>query len=201
MKTSVLALVVSLLLPPLLPGQLVLSDFDAIASQAFTPFNGNWNGGAPLADQFVQHAGFVSITSVNGGDPKGDGSFDALLDGTTPIDFSAVTHLALTARLDPGNQMGSVVIEIRDSSFTVIGTSLFLTASMGSSFSQSTASFTFGGGGLATDATYWRLAGDGIAGNSIRMSFDQLSTVPEPATGTLAVLALLSLAGLRRRFR
>lgn len=199
MRNPILALLIGLAFPAVLPAQIVLGNFDDLANQAFTPFNGNWNGGAPLADQFVQHPGFVSITSVNGGDPKGDGSFDALLAGTTPIDFSLVTELALTARIDPGNQVGSVVVEVRDSAFNVIGTSLFFTASMGASFSQVTATFNFGGGGIATDATYWRLAGDGIAGNSIRMSFDELSTVPEPATGTLAVLGLFFLLDRRRR--
>ncbi len=184
---------------------LLISDFDNIGTQAFTPFNGNWNGGDPLSDQFVQGANFISITSVNGGNPAGDGSFDATLDGGSPLDFTNITHLKLVARLDAGNQVGMVLVEIRDSNFDVIGTSQFATASYSSSFSSQDSSFVFTGDGVASDATYWRLAGDGIAGDNIRMSFDELATtpeppaIPEPSTVSLLVVSLVGFAIARRR--
>jgi len=196
----ILHLIILLLASGTLHSQVLLvSDFDNISTQSFSPFNGNWIGGEPLTDQFIQEAGFISITSLNGGDPKGEGGFDASLDGGVPLDFSGITHLSLVARIDSGNQVGGVVVEIRDSEFRVIGTSLFVSSSYNSSFSAQEAVFVLTGDGLVSDAAYWRLAGDGIAGNSIRMSFDDLVAIPEPSTVSLAVVSLVGLAIARRR--
>ncbi|MFZ4682264.1 MAG: PEP-CTERM sorting domain-containing protein [Terrimicrobiaceae bacterium] len=182
-----------------LQGQTLISDFSNIAVQAFDPFNGNWNGGSPAANQYIQNTGFIVIAPVNGGDPKGDGSFDASLAGTTPISFASITQLSLTARVDSGNQATSVEVQIRDSAFTVIGSATFATSLFTSSFSTVSAPFVLGGGGTITDATYFRMAGDGVAANSVRVSFDNLAAVPEPSTIALAVLGLIGVTAARRR--
>jgi len=89
-------------------------------------------------------------------------------------------------------------VEVRDSAFAVIGTSTFFTTSYSSSFSAEDSAFLLDDGVLS-DATYWVLYADGIAGDSIRMSFDELVAVPEPSAVSLAVFALVGLAIARRR--
>ena len=176
---------------------ILISDFENLSAQALS-FNGAWNGGEPFTDQFVQETDFISITSVNGGDPKGDGTLYANLDGVVPLDFTGMTHLSLVAKVDAGNQVEKLVVEVRDSTFTVIGTSTFFTTSYNSSFSAQSAVFVLGDGVLS-DAAYWVLYGDSIGGNSIRMSFDELVAIPEPSTVCLAVVSLVGLAIARRR--
>ena len=166
---------------------------------AFDPFNGSWNSGSPSTNQFIQNTGFIVVAPVNGGDPTGDGSFDAALTGTTPISFSTITQLSLTARVDSDNEVGSVVVEVSDSGFTLIGSSTFATSLFTSTFSTVSVPFVSAGGGVITDATYWRLAGDTSAANSIRMSYDNLSAVPEPSIIALAALGLIGVAAARRR--
>lgn len=180
-------------------GQILISNFSSIGTQAFDPFNGNWNSGSPLANQFIQGIGFISIAPVDGGNPAGDGSFDANFVGASPLNFSSISSISLTARIDAGNAISSVLIQILDSAFTQIGTAIFATASFTSSFTTVSSAFVVGGGGVITDATFWSLAGDGIASNSIRMSFDNVSAVPEPSSLALVVLGMAAVAVSRRR--
>lgn len=190
-----------LMIPFAAEAQILISDFESIATQAYLPFNDTWSN--PV-DQFTEGSGFISITSIAGGDPTGEGGFnaniDGSLDGSNPIDLTGYTYLSLTARVDAGNTSGFTVILLRDSAFEIIGTAQFLTSSFNAvTFESVTVPFELSGAGLLADAAYWTIAGDGLPG-SYRMSLDNLSasTVPEPSACALLALGLMSFAFRRR---
>ena len=170
--------------------QVLISDFSSIGTQAFSPFNASWYNGS---NQFTQGSGFTSITSVSGGNPQGDGSFDAVIAGSTPLNLTGFNTLSLTARVDSGNTDISLGINLYDSSFTPIGSAIFSTSSFTSSISTVNASIALTGN--ITDATYWTLSGDNIASDNVRMSFDNLSigAVPEPSSVALMSVGLAAL--------
>jgi hypothetical protein len=188
----------------LAPAQILISNFSNFSSQAFSPFNTSWNNGT--ADQFTQGSGFISITPVNGGNPTGEGSFDAVISGSTvsptPVNVTGLTTLSLTAMTNSGNTDSAITIFLRDSSFDVLGSATFLTSQFNSS-SFSTVSTSISLTGDITGATYWTLAGDGISDDNVRMSFDNLTLgVPEPSSVALfgsGIVGLCLLGYLRSR--
>jgi len=178
---------------PLAPAQILISDFSNLSTQAFSPFGQSWNGGTPAADQFVQNSGNVSITSVNGGNPDGQGNFNASLPGSESVNLTGMLTLQLTARVDSGNANTALTIVLEDGSFTEIGTATFLASSFNSSFSTVNAPITLAGGGDITNATFWTLSGDNVVGDTVRMSFDNLDAilaVPEPSSFAMLGLGL-----------
>src|SRR2546425_9137109 len=88
----------------------VLSDFSNLAAQSPT-FSGSWRGGSPVADQFVQNSGFISLQPVNGGNPQDDGDFLV-----APLAFSiaGLNQISLTARVDTGNAASSLIVLLYD---------------------------------------------------------------------------------------
>ena len=183
----------------------MISDFSDLASQAYTPFNLSWNH-ASSGDQYIQGDGYVSITSVGTGSPRGDGSFHAVFPGADKdspfsVDMTGATHLQLTGRLDAGNTSTSWIVLVMDSEANTLGTAKFFSSSFTESFTTVTATFVLTGNGDLHSATYWILAGDGILGNIAAGSFDHLVAVPEPGAVSLAFAGLCGLGVFSARKR
>jgi len=188
-----------------LPAAIVINDFSNLTDQAFSPFGLSWSGGTPEVDQFIQGSGNISIAPVNGGNPLGDGNFYAVLGGTTgspfaPQDFTLLTDIQVTARLDSGNASGGFILTLVDSTFTDVGSAVFSVSLFTSSFSTASASLVLSGDGSISDIQYFRISGDGDF-NAFRMSFDNATAVPEPSTCLLLGLGAAGLLGSRRKLR
>ena len=188
-----------LIFPLVAQSQILMSNFSDLAGQAFSPFDSSWYGGSPAANQFSQDSGFVSFLPVSGGNPTGTGSLIANIAGSSlgsnPVSFSGVTSLSLTVRVDTGNASTSVSIEVLDSSGTTsIGSAQFAASSFTSTFSTITAPFVLTGNGNVSTAAYWTMSGDANIGNptDFRMSFDNLTAIPETSTGVLVGLGLVA---------
>ena len=198
-----IALTASLITTLTAKADILISDFNSFAG-TFYPMSGNW--GTPV-DQYSQGAGFISITATGGGDPKGDGNFDAVLPGSSlaspsSMSFAGLSFLSINARVDSGNQSSLTVI-LRDSSFTQAAVATFLASSFTSSFSTVNSALTLAGGGSINDITFWEVTGDGLASDSFRYSFDNLSAiaVPEPSAYALSACGLLVICAAVRHAR
>jgi len=168
-----------------------IGDFSTnFVNQAFLPMAGTWNSGSPQTDQYTQGAGFISITSVNGGNPQGDGYFGSVISGTftTPgaaQNFTGYNYLFATARVDSGNTDISFVIDfLASDAFTIVGTALFNTSSFTSGFTTFEVPINWTGN--TTQVQYYQLNGSGNGSLNDRFSIQNLTAsttaVPEPST-------------------
>jgi len=201
-RAGLAAATTALLLSFAAQADIVLSNFDNFSLQYFAPMGTSWNGGSPSIDQYVQNTGYISITPVNGGDPKGDGYFFAGLPGSATLNFTGLTFLSINARVDAGNASSIFHIQLFDDvNPNPVATTTFTASSFTSSFSTQSAAIVLSGIGDITHITYWRMDGDNINSNSFRYSFENLSAitaVPEPSTYALGAVSLLALCIARR---
>ncbi|MGH8047728.1 MAG: PEP-CTERM sorting domain-containing protein [Chthoniobacterales bacterium] len=203
-----LAAALTLLLTLTAKADLLISNFDNFAIQLFPPMGISWNGGSPASDQYIQGAGFISITPVNGGNPKGDGYFLAGLNpspGVTSLNFTGLNFFSINARVDAGNASSIFHVQLFDSTLTPAAVGTFSAASFTSSFSTHTTPLVVSGGGDLAAIMFWRMDGDGIAGDNFRFSYGNLAAttaaVPEPSTYAIGAIALLGLCIVRREIR
>lgn len=177
---------------------ILLGDFSNLSSQAFSLFNGSWAGGSPVSDQFIQGAGFATVQPVNGGNPLGDGGFDAGFGGVS--NFTGMWSMDLRGSVAPGNSNTSIRVTLLNGSFIPVANATFATADFSSTFTEVNALLNIMGD--LSSVEYWSLGGDGLPSNSVRFNFDNLaaSSVPEPGTSVfLAIGIVLSFVTRRRR--
>jgi hypothetical protein len=182
-----------------LAATLTVSDFNDFSSQFFPPMVGSWNDGT--ADQYIQGAGFISITPVGTGNPEGDGSFYASFPDAGTVDISSFTNISLTARIDPGNASSVFRFSFYEGA-NEVATATFQSSSFNSSFSTQWVALTLTGLGNPAAVSYWSLAADGLD-DAVRVSLENttLSTVPEPSAYAACAVAFLGLAIVRRELR
>jgi hypothetical protein len=192
--------------------QFILSDFSNFSVQVYSPLNGTW-GNNEGVNQYIQNNGNVSITTVSGTGPDGTGSFDAVFPGdntsnsTASVDFTGVVFFSLTAELNSTNTNTEIQVLVNDSNGSLIGSADFLTAGFSTtSFTTETVPFVLAlNQGVITNANYFTVAGDGVSGDVVSMSLDNLQTgvyvAPEPSTWAMMGLGLCGLIGfcLRRQ--
>ena len=196
----------ALLLAAPAKADLLISDFNNFSAQLFPPMNISWNGGTPASDQYIQGNGFISITPVNGGDPKGDGYFNAGLPGGGSFSIAGLNFFALNARIDDGNTSSIFHVLLYDDTFTQVAGATFSASSFTSAFSTASTALTATGIGNIGAVTYFRMDGDSIAGDSVRVSLGNLSAtaaspVPEPSAYAISATALLAALIVRREVR
>ena len=180
------------------PAQVVLSDFSNLAGQNPT-FEGSWRGGSPIANQYVQNSGFISIQSVSGGNPLDDAS-DFFV---TPSTFSigSFVTVSVTAKIDTGNAASSFKLLLQDGNFkTEVAT--FSLASFNGSFSTQTSTLSTTSGFDSSHIVLWQIvSGNPGNSNAFRVSFDNAAVVPEPSTFALLGLGLAGALAARRHRR
>lgn len=188
-------------------GQLILNGFSSISytgdpDTSNSDFQGSWLSGSTA--QFTQSSGFITITPVSGGDPKGDGSAlfsvgGVALSNVQPVNLGSLSQLSLTLRLEPSNTSTSFTVQLLDSNAASIGSVVFPAASFNSvSFTSVTLPISFEGGSTSS-LSYFFLFGDSSPSSNVRASIDQLAAVPEPSTWALVGLGLGGILLARRR--
>jgi hypothetical protein len=207
LKTSLAAVALAGLVALHARADITISNFNSFSTQ-LSSMEISWNNAG--TDQFNQGAGFISIAPVGGGNPKGDGYFNAYMPGGSEanpnagtVSLSGQLFFNLTARVDAGNASSILHILLYDDSFTQAAIGTFEASSFTSTFSSQSAVISLIGSGDITKVTYWRMDGDGIASDNFRYSFDNLSTtsVPEPSSYALGAGILLGLCIARREIR
>jgi len=181
-----------------LPAAVLVSDFSSFSSQLLPPMGITWSNAG--IDQYIQDSGFISIAPVNGGAPKGDGYFNAMLPGSASLNFTGLNTLSLTARVDAGNASSILHVLFYDNTFTQVASNTFNATDFTSTFSTKDVTLSLSGIGDPTAVTYWQINGDGIASDAFRYSFDNLSVsaIPEPRIIGLLLAGLIFLG--RKRF-
>jgi hypothetical protein len=170
-----------------------LSDFSNFAGQ--TPFaGGSW---ATPADQFIQNNGNISITSVNGGNPRDDGDF--LVSPASPFSIGSLNQISLTLRIDSGNTATGLKVFLEDGMGKTEIASFTLSSFNSASFTTVVAPLTLTSNFDTSNIIAWDIAGGNPAGiNNVRVSLDSIFVVPEPSSIVLLAVAFPSLWGLKK---
>ncbi len=176
----------------------VLSDFSNFTAEG-PSFDASWMGGTPSVPQFIQGAGFISIQSVNGGNPQDDGSVIVPLAAT--LNLSGLSTISITARQDTGNAAPIINVTLFDSSFnTAFAT--FSTASFGPMFSNQQLTITENPGFDSSSVVAYQFGGGNFVGvSNFRLSLDSLTVIPEPTSATLVLIGIGILGVLTKRRR
>lgn len=190
--------------------EILINDFSDLANQGFSPFDNSWNGGTPTpVDQFFQDTGFVSIKSINSGNPTGDGGYYSVISGTVPspgaaLDFTGLGFVAVTASIDIGNVANGFNLFLVDSMYTPAASAFFSASDFSTAFSTVASPLVVGGStGNIADIQFYRITGDGSS-DAFRASFDKAvaTAVPEPAIAGLFLFGgATALFACRRKFR
>jgi hypothetical protein len=121
------------------------------------------------------------------------------------LNFTGLGFFNLTARVDAGNASSIMHVELFDSFFTKVASTIFQASNFTSSFTTQSKAISYTGLGNVADVTYFRIDGDGIASDSFRYSYENLAAattaVPEPSTYALGAGILLGLCIARRELR
>ncbi len=193
MKTLIRTLAIFSIVALATPARAIIlaSDFSDFAAQLFPPMTPSWNNGV---DQYTQNSGFISITSVNGGNPGGDGNFTAGFPGAASVDFSTMSFANLNASVDIGNASTSVTVTFLDDLTTAVATATFSASSFTSVLSTQSVLLSYTNVGNLAAVTYWRVEGDGIPSDAFRFSFSDLSVstvaAPEPSALLLGLFGI-----------
>lgn len=171
-------------------GQILLNDFSNwLAANPNGGFSsGTWNG------EVTQNSGFITVGGT------ADNTGNAYLDfvGPVPKNLTGLTSLTLVARVDAGNASPGFTITITDSNGDSAASASFSAVDFSSSFGAATASWSVIDALKLQDANGFFIAGSGTS-EAFRMSFDNLTAVPEPETWLLLALGLTLIVVFRRR--
>jgi hypothetical protein len=175
--------------------QITISDFSAFAPSTS---DATWLGGSPTAvSQFTQDVGFISITSVGGGNPTENGYFQVDT-SSSPLNLTSQPNIRLNARFDAGNADTTITIAFADGD---LNEAFAVFSGFTSSFSAvEVARNSFSGSVSWNDIQSWTISGGAPAGSAaVRWSVDNLAAVPEPSTYALMALGGLVLFFIARR--
>lgn len=189
-----------------------ITDFSStsMGALAFKSFNGSWedNGTA----QLIQNLNSITIASVSGGIPFGDGSVEFAVGPsvTSFLNLSASNSLTLTARSESGNLNDRFNIQlwnVSGSTLTEVARAGFQSISFTSTFSPVTQSLNIFNSSLMSKINYWTLTGNGSLDSTdsvVAFSFDNLNasfvaSVPEPSTYAMISLGIMGLMVLKKR--
>lgn len=180
--------------------QVTLSTFDNFAAQA-PDFSGSWDPSvSPADDQYIQNLGFISITSVAGGNPREEGEFT--VQPPLSLNTSGLNQIALTARVDSGNAAQNLNVLLFDSAFqTVFAT--FSLAGFSAAFSTVTTAYSINPSFNPASVVAWQVTGGDPLDptpEEVRVSLENLAVVPEPSSAALFGFGMAAM-GLRRRRR
>jgi hypothetical protein len=192
-----------LFVPRVQAAAVLIDDFSAFAANS-PVFDFSWSGGTPVAKQYVQDSGFISIAPVNGGTPQDDGNFfvaPALWSGGIDLSSGGTNDkIALTARFDAGNLATNIVVIFTDSDLNAASATF---TGFGSTFStQSISMASFSAAINWASVIDWTISGGAPVGSdAFRASFTNIeaNAVPEPTTWALLAAGLTTVMIFRRR--
>ncbi len=185
--------VVLLATAPAARAQVLIEDFTSVLTSTTTRYFGTWADGN--ADPYVGSAnpnlGFTNsggTLNVTGSSPtpnNADTSKLVFFHFAPFLSIGSNTLLSVTAQPLTGNVANSFKITL----FSFGGGDAFATFTIANSFptgsySTATSPLTFGGGSFSTDSIYQVIISGDLPGGSaaFKMSFDNISAVPEPST-------------------
>ncbi len=205
--------VVLLATAPAARAQVLIEDFTSVLTSTTTRYFGTWADGN--ADPYVGSAnpnlGFTNsggTLNVTGSSPtpnNADTSKLVFVHFAPFLSIGSNTLLSVTAQLLTGNVANSFKITL----FSFGGGDAFATFTIANSFptgsySTATSPLTFGPGSFYPDSIYEvRISGDLHDGSdAFKMSFDNISAVPEPSTyGALFGASVFGVVVVVRRRR
>lgn len=205
--------VVLLATAPAARAQVLIEDFTSVLTSTTTRYFGTWADGN--ADPYVGSAnpnlGFTNsggTLNVTGSSPtpnNADTSKLVFFHFAPFLSIGSNTLLSVTAQLLTGNVANSFKITL----FSFGGGDAFATFTIANSFptgsySTATSPLTFGPGSFYPDSIYEvRISGDLHDGSdAFKMSFDNISAVPEPSTyGALFGASVFGVVVVVRRRR